>query len=211
MQASAKVLFLRELTMFRCSRRTPEGADYDLPFVAQRVQIVGPRLHHLSPLRKIFGEVVRRANAVPFPMRKLPFNGVPRPALLVQERGRHAAKTVDCHLVAGVAQILQCEADGVLADRPPARRTRKQIWSAPCHRLELPQDRQAWADSGTTCACLISDGTRVQSLKKAVATAAQRAGLQRAGIKPVTPPTPSGTPSAPSWPRPARRCGCCAS
>jgi site-specific recombinase XerD len=29
----------------------------------------------------------------------------------------------------------------------------------------------------------------VQSLKKAVATAAQRAGLQRAGIKPVTPHT----------------------
>src|SRR5690242_302165 len=72
MQASAKVPFLRELTMFRCSRRTPEGADYDLPFVAQRVQIVGPRLHHLSPLRKIFGEVVSRANAVPSPMRKLP-------------------------------------------------------------------------------------------------------------------------------------------
>jgi hypothetical protein len=50
----------------------------------QRVQVVGPSLHHLAPCRQVLGEVVGRAYGVALRVGKLALDGLMVPALFVQ-------------------------------------------------------------------------------------------------------------------------------
>jgi hypothetical protein len=71
--------------------------------VLQAFQVVGPCLHHPSPLWQVLCVVISRAYLVALSVRQLPLDCVTIPALFIQDRGRHAAETMPSHLMACIA------------------------------------------------------------------------------------------------------------
>lgn len=65
----------------------------------------------------MLSEVISGTHIIPLGVRELPLDRVAVPALLVQQRGRHAAKAVAGHLVLRVPQATQRCVDGVFAHR----------------------------------------------------------------------------------------------
>lgn len=103
--------------------------------------MVGPGPHHLSPLRQVLRVVVCGSGRVSFTVGELPFNGIPVPCLLIQNRARHAAEPVTRHLIRGVAKASQSGVYGVLAHRAAsAAGTGKHIGAGLGKRRQLFQD-----------------------------------------------------------------------
>ena len=67
------------------------------------VEVVSPPLHHLAALVEIFRAVIRGADGVSLHVGKLTLYHVRGEAVLVQERGGHAAEAVGGHLACAVA------------------------------------------------------------------------------------------------------------
>jgi hypothetical protein len=64
---------------------------------SQAHEVIRPRLHHLSPLRQVLGIVVSRPHFVALAVRKLAFDCIAVPTLLIQQRADHASETVPGH------------------------------------------------------------------------------------------------------------------
>jgi hypothetical protein len=71
----------------------------DVRASAQAVEIVRPSLHHLVPFVETQRTIVGSTNLAPLRMSELQFDKIRMPALLVQQRTRHAAETVTGHLL----------------------------------------------------------------------------------------------------------------
>lgn len=56
-----------------------------LPDLPQLIQVISPRLHHASTLRKMLSEVVRRAHGVALAVGELTLDCVAIPALFVEQ------------------------------------------------------------------------------------------------------------------------------
>src|SRR5580658_9736684 len=109
--------------------------------LAQGIQIVRPRLHHLATLRQPLRFVVSRANLVALRVRQLQLDDIRRETLLIEEGARHTAKSMTRLLVARVTEPPQRRIDGVIRHRTIERKERrKYVGTTPGERLELAKN-----------------------------------------------------------------------
>ena len=110
----------------------------------ESVQVIRPRLHHLSPLWQVSRAVVGPPERIAHHVCQLVFDVVGSKAQhFIQKSSCHGTEAVPAHLLLADAQAAQCGKDGVLAHWPvsPWRTTaREDIASLSGQRVEFAQD-----------------------------------------------------------------------
>ena len=84
-------------------------------------QIVSPSLHHRTTLWNSLRTVVRTSHFVALCMRKLQFDQIWVPALLVQACRSHRAESMPAHFFSGESKSTERCIDGVVANRSVRR------------------------------------------------------------------------------------------
>lgn len=84
------------------------------------IQIISPSLHHSFALWQMLRTVIRGATVVAFGVGELALDGVPVPALIIQQGRCHRAEAMAGHFGFRVGQTAQGGVDGVLAHRSGA-------------------------------------------------------------------------------------------